>query len=341
MWHLQPEMELRESYNRICQILVRAGMRPPPFPHDSYTPSTNNGFQIKRYPSLYVPVANRYELTRDLLRMCEGERIQATVTSISKANDGNLLVAIGEHDRSEALITRAVILATGRFGPMSCVVNLPHVATYRRVEVGIRLEQPAEKFFLRDDGCIDPKYIWTDQSRHVAWRTFCCCRQGEVLTTKFRDWTTLSGRADCPPTGRSNVGFNLRLSDGPDGHDTWRHLTSITQGSGLVVKEPLQVCLQPTASRLQDLFGPSAAMMMREGLSRLVDRFGPMSFSEAMVYGPTIEGVGLYPAVNSSLRLSPHPIWLPGDTSGVFRGLTAALVSGYFVGRQVSLYFRS
>jgi len=60
-----------------------------------------------------------------------------------------------------------------------------------------------------------------------------------------------------------------------------------------------------------------------------------------MVYGPTIEGVGLYPAVNSSLRLSPHPIWLPGDTSGVFRGLTAALVSGYFVGRQVSLYFRS
>jgi hypothetical protein len=53
------------------------------------------------------------------------------------------------------------------------------------------------------------------------------------------------------------------------------------------------------------------------------------------VHGPTIEGCGEYWEVDNNLRIPNHNIWVPGDSSGIFRGIVPSMVSGYYVAQEV------
>src|SRR6266702_2647988 len=110
-----------------------------------------------------------------------------------------------------------------------------------------------------------------------------------------------------------------------------------------VVREPFWHFLDPTSdslpltsSAIYTLLGPQVAEPLAEGLHRLVREFSHVSFENAVLYAPTLEGVGYYPQLDEELRMRPHPLWVAGDATGVFRGLTAALVSGYFVGLRAA-----
>ena len=74
--------------------------------------------------------------------------------------------------------------------------------------------------------------------------------------------------------------------------------------------------------------------LIREGLLNLVNAFGASRFAGASLHGPTIEGTGEYPDVDSHLKIPKVPIWVAGDASGLFRGIVAGLISGYYVGLQ-------
>ena len=102
-------------------------------------------------------------------------------------------------------------------------------------------------------------------------------------------------------------------------------------------KHPLSVRLDAAESFdfLIEMFGLNLAQDILIGITQLRQSLEGAGLSGATLHGPCLEGVGYYPAVDSGLRLAGLPIWVAGDTTGIFRGLTAALVSGYFVGLQV------
>ena len=69
----------------------------------------------------------------------------------------------------------AVILAGGRFAPLGWpALSPPGGQIFRRVEVGVRLEQTSGEFFLREDEFPDPKLILKSPDGRYSWRTFCC-----------------------------------------------------------------------------------------------------------------------------------------------------------------------
>jgi len=80
-----------------------------------------------------------------------------------------------------------VVFAGGRFGPVAWRVIFPQgPLTFHRAEVGVRLEQNAAAFFLRREAPLDPKLLAGSADGRYGWRTFCCCRGGEVVATEVR-----------------------------------------------------------------------------------------------------------------------------------------------------------
>ena len=244
--------------------------------------------------------------------------------------------------RRRALDARAVVLAVGRFGPGAG--RHPHQLLVKYSEEW-RWECAWSKraeLFLQEDQYLDPKLIVTSPDGRYGWRTFCCCRDGEVITTDVRGVVSVSGRADCSPTGRSNVGFNLRVTDADLAQALWPlGLRSLTIGQGFRVALPLDEYLAGTrrqncpCARFRSL-SPARrrAYAAPGGL--------PSSPRKPMPSDcPCHRGHWVYPRLADNLWCGPNPLWIAGDGTGIFRGLTAAMVSGYYAAVQAIGYTES
>ncbi len=82
------------------------------------------------------------------------------------------------------------------------------------------------------------------------------------------------------------------------------------------------------------VYGQTAAEELIDGLTKLCDKF-TINKTSAKVIGPTLEGIGWYPELDSKLKIEHLPIWVCGDSSGSFRGIVAALISGHYVRSQL------
>ena len=165
-----------------------------------------------------------------------------------------------------------------------------------------------------------------------------------VAVSEFDGIMTVSGRADCPPTGRSNIALNVRLHEAEQAMRIWKQLLPRLRELHTVIQEPLKTFMsasEVSPSELADLFGPDLTIALRHGLRRVITHFGDQDFQHATLHGPTVEGIGTYPKINRSLRVTTHPIWVAGDAGGLFRGIVAALTSGHFAGQQALRYLTS
>lgn len=97
-----------------------------------------------------------------------------------------------------------MIFAGGRFGPLDLkkLFN-PHPTNeqnttrpafnykevFQRVEFGVRIQQEtAASFFCEykdnESQLNDPKFIYVDKRRQIQLRTFCACKDGEVIASE-------------------------------------------------------------------------------------------------------------------------------------------------------------
>jgi uncharacterized protein len=337
LWLVQPAPLLRAGYEWLKEILRPAGLKVPDFPRNATGAGATvpaGGLRRKDYPSFYLPVAERNSIVRMLAaELASCIRPGVRVTSIEqRAGDCAVLRGSGG-----SVLTRArrVVLAPGRLGPLGLRRSLPAGdMVFRRVELGVRVEQPAERFVLSGDRCLDPKFM-IGTSAGWSCRTFCCCRQGMVVAANFSGLTSVSGRADCPPSGRSNIGFLVRFTDLRTGMAAWRESLCHQPLSEPVV-EDLNDVIDPAGhirpeSHIARILGFPVARRLAEGLGQLSTSIG-MQILDAQLHAPAIEGVGWYPRIGSNLQIPRRPVFVAGDATGIFRGLTAALVSGYVAG---------
>lgn len=334
LWHIEPRELLEEGWGWFSALLAPLGVRVPALPVAdalALADSAQTGTR-KRYDSVYVGPAERYQLIRSLMQAGLPLRTSTQVSSLSLGR--GRLEARGEADEL-VLPADAMVLATGRFGPLALDGALADSqGRFERVEIGVRIEQAADDFFLRGESQLDPKIIYSIGD--VEYRTFCCCRDGIVAVTEFDGLRSVSGRADGPPSGRSNVGFNVRVRDEDSGLCIWEDVRQRLVSAELPVTEPLETFLAAggilSRSPLSAVLGSKVAGLLRTGLLGLMREYGPVALERAVLVGPSIEGVGRYPRIGPDLRLADTDVWVAGDLAGIFRGLTAAMVSGYVAG---------
>jgi uncharacterized protein len=342
LWTLPRLVRLRSAYDWTCQQLKSAGLDTPPFPDYSKADTIALGeWFLKDYPSEYISLEDRLKLIANM-----AHDVDATVLTESKVvsatyNADADLFCLTLHDSDQRLSdmkARRLILATGRFGPLGLKELTGHWG-FRRLEVGFRIQQSADRAFFRHMRQLDPKLRFCERDHKVEWRTFCACRQGEVLLTETNDLWTVSGRSDCPPTGLSNIGFNTRIRDERLAASAMATVLEAMADPECSFRVSMMGVLEgePDAvTTLDKVYGQQLREIMARGVARLVDRFPDLHGDDsAVLVGPTLEGVGWYPKVDDGLRLLDTPAWSAGDACGLFRGIVAAMISGHYAADSV------
>lgn len=330
LWQLHDKSALREAYDWFRRAVYPL-IDPPEWPDNIEADSASGGFMEKRYLSLMAPFEKRLELVERLARQAGGLSTRSEVQAVTAGPSG-LEVGTSAGFGPNVVEARCLIAAGGRFGPiLSPSLSGLCPPTFRRYEFGVRISQPAEQFVLADRKSADPKLIWSDDARE--WRTFCTIRGGEIIQTEADGIVTYSGRGDAASTKFSNVGFNLRLVEPPAG-ELANECEAVIAGD----VRSFNLGWEEYVHLGHEALGKNLDAALRQGLARL-EELGDLS--SAVIVGPTIEGVGWYPDTDGNLRVrSSNPIWVAGDHTGKFRGLTAALVSGYYCGLMAADYLR-
>jgi uncharacterized FAD-dependent dehydrogenase len=321
LWRLEPRSRLTEAYGWVAAVLRGHGIAAPEFPEEMSAAGAAPDGPLKPYLSEYMPLEERMRLVRSLEEDLGGSLWVGEEWALAAADCG--VVASSADGRLSA---SAAVLASGRFGPLQEVPGLR--TRFRRVEIGMRVEQAADSFAMDVspfEGLLDPKWIQRSPDGRHEWRTFCCCRDGEVIDTRFGDLTTVSGRADGASTGRSNFGLNVRFLKEAEGLEALDRILDAARAGSIEVTGA-EILDRSAGGVLAELLGIDVLGALAAGLEALGEEVG-CSFREATLRLPALEGVGYYPAVDDTLRVAPA-VWAAGDATGQFRGLVPALVSG-------------
>ena len=302
----------------------------PKFPdfHDYYIKESekylSGPFFEKNYTSICLSSDDlRTILNRMLIPVASHLRVKEKVVSILKTEDIYEIVFKSCTDRSESVAKAyGVVYCGGRFGPMLLNSIYPSISTeFNRIEYGIRIEQKQKDFFVNSHNTVDTKLICESSENGVEYRTFCCCRGGSVIKSEFEGIKSYSGmRAH---SDFSNIGFNVRISNYEQFVKLFDEIKPMLSGSIGYFE-----CDLNSFANISENFGSNLGELLRVGLKKLIDEY---NIKTGKIYGPTIEGVGLYPKVNDSLQIiNDNSFFLAGDSVGVFRGLLPAIVSGYY-----------
>jgi hypothetical protein len=294
------------AFATTADFLRKFGVDAGEFP-DTPAPPPSSG--PKHYRSEYVGLRKRVAMIDELWRSGR----QGDVVDAGRAGSEIVLrLASGEELR-----THHLIVATGRWSPRwirGWLGALGVRYASRRTELGVRLELPAgAPLFARLPG-VDGKLRFVEPDCEI--RTFCTCRDGEVVLGESHGLRAFSGRADGPPSGRSNVGLVVRTSEPfpPE------------------LGTPQVFPLAEWPARIPRIFPARESELLDRALDRLRS-FAPLD--GAQVFAPAIEGIGEYPTDDGTLAVAPG-VWVAGDAGGRFRGIVAAMVSGRYVARQIS-----
>ncbi len=332
LWSLTGESDRDAAFQFLVEMLRSEGMLATEGSNVSRRYRSQPSAHYKRYPSQRLSLESRVRIIGRMESQIENElHTRARVTALRASRDGFVLQVEGDSG-PESVGARAIIFSGGRFGPLDFARIAPHCPmVFRRFEVGLRVEQPSVRFLYRDHPSFDVKRIESVAGTSEGWRTFCTCRDGEVVETEWQGIRSYSARADGEPTGSSSIGINWRTSSFPESPALLAEIYDTLRGR----TAPRRFALSSYLLEDEALYGPELDRRFRDHLRALV----PMVDHESCnVYGPCLEGVGFYPDITDSLKVNSQGIWVAGDSTGRFRGLTSAIVSGHYSATQVARY---
>jgi uncharacterized FAD-dependent dehydrogenase len=280
-------------------------------------------------------------------------RLGTTAQTVRRSPDGSWHV----RTPSGLLRARNVIVGAGKLavGWLQAVLDengIEHRPS-RRVDLGVRIEAPAEVLAPLTASCQNPKFTFVNEQGEPV-RTFCVCERGRIMQYSFADTVLLDGQhCITTPTSRTNFGVitTVTVPDDVDGTqyavDYARAVT--TAGQGLPVAQSLLGLLgRPGAedfsgtSLVRATWGDLAAVLGPQrvaDIARMVDLLediapgllGPSS----VVAAPVVER--LYPALELSddMQSSVPGLYFVGDSSSKIIGVTYGAATGLAAARSV------
>jgi hypothetical protein len=228
------------------------------------------------------------------------------------------------------------------------------------VDVGVRVEVPAEMMADVTSVAYESKLIFYSKSFDNRVRTFCMCPYGEVVTEENEGIVTVNGQSYA--TKRTeNTNFALLVSTRftEPFHEPiayGRYLASLANllGGGVLVQRlgDLRSGHRSTGERIaRSLVRPTLASATPGDLSyalpyrhlssilealEALDRFAPgVGSRHTLLYGIEVKFYSARPNLTKHLETEVKNLFAVGDGAGVTRGLVQASASGLLAGREV------
>ncbi len=302
-----------------------------------------------------VILSNMYDYLKDKTEIM----FDTAVTDIEgKDNTFTVSTAKGEFG------CKKLILATGRSGSkwISVVCNKLGIKTRsNRVDIGVRVELPAEIFAHITDDVYESKIVYRTKKYSDMVRTFCMNPYGEVVTENTNGIMTVNGHSYSDPKLRTqNTNFALLVSNNftepfKDSNEYGESIARLSNmlGGGVLVQRfgDLVRGNRTTEHRLTQSFtrptlnatpGDLSLVIPKRQLDDIIemiyalDKIAPGTANEStLLYGVEVKFYNSKVEVDSNLETKIKGLYILGDGSGVTHSLSQASASGVHVARLI------
>ena len=257
------------------------------------------------------------------------------------------------------------IISVGRSGSkwMETVCRDMDIHTRsNRVDIGVRVELPAEVFSHLTDELYESKIVYRTQKYGDLVRTFCMNPRGAVVNENTNGIVTVNGHSyEDPARQTENTNFALLVAKhfsepfkDSNGYGESIARLSNMLGGGVIVQRfgDLIRGRRSTPDRMQDSFitptlnatpGDLSLVLPKrilDGIMEMIyalDKIAPGTANDAtLLYGVEVKFYNMEVAVNERLETRYKGLYIIGDGSGITHSLSHASASGIHVARNIA-----
>ena len=231
-----------------------------------------------------------------------------------------------------------------------------------RVDIGVRVELPAELWAHLTDELYESKILYRTNKFEDLVRTFCMNPKGSVVNENTNGIITVNGHSyEDPARQTANTNFALLVSKhfsepfkDSNGYGESIARLSNMLGGGVIVQRvgDLMRGRRSTRQRIAESFvvptlkaepGDLSLVLPKRILDGIVemlfalDKIAPgTAGDDTLLYGVEVKFYNMHAKVDEHLESCHKGLYLIGDGSGVTHSLSHASASGVFVARDIA-----
>ena len=257
------------------------------------------------------------------------------------------------------------IISVGRIGSkwMERVCRELGLATKsNRVDIGVRVELPAEVFSHLTDELYESKIVYRTEKYGDLVRTFCMNPRGAVVNENTNGIVTVNGHSyEDPARQTENTNFALLVAKhfsepfkDSNGYGESIARLSNMLGGGVIMQRfgDLIRGRRSTPARMNDSFmtptlnatpGDLSLVLPKRILDGIIemiyalDKIAPGTANDdTLLYGVEVKFYNMEVAVDSQLQTRYDGLYVIGDGSGITHSLSHASASGVHVARHIA-----
>ena len=259
---------------------------------------------------------------------------------------------------------RYCVLSVGRSGSKwleGVCKNLGIKTSSNRVDIGVRVELPAEIFEPLTDELYESKIVYRTQKFEDMVRTFCMNPHGVVVNENTNGIVTVNGHSyEDPSKHTENTNFALLVSKhfslpfkDSNGYGESIARLSNMLGGGVMVQRfgDLVRGRRSTETRIRECFltptltatpGDLSLVIPKRILDGIIemiyalDKIAPGTANDdTLLYGVEVKFYNMEVEIDENLETERRGLYVIGDGSGVTHSLSHASASGVFVARRI------
>jgi len=303
----------------------------------------------------YVVLENIYNELKDKVDFFFDTPVEKITVS-----DGVYTVICGDKSYS----CEKCIVSVGRSGSkwMEKVCHELNIQTKsNRVDIGVRVELPAEVFSHITDELYESKIVYRTKMYGDKVRTFCMNPKGAVVNENTNGIITVNGHSYEDPalqTGNTNFAllvakhFSEPFKDSNGYGESIARLSNML-GGGVIVQRfgDLIRGRRSTESRIEEAFitptlkatpGDLSLVLPKRILDGIIemiyalDKVAPGTANDdTLLYGVEVKFYNMEVEVNKDLETKYSGLYIIGDGSGITHSLSHASASGVHVARHI------
>lgn len=304
----------------------------------------------------YVVLKNLYEFLKDKVEFF----FDTPVEHVS-AENGTYSVSC----KSGTYTGKKCIISVGRSGSkwMEQVCSELQIPTSsNRVDIGVRVELPAEIFSHLTDELYESKIVYRTQKYGDKVRTFCMNPRGAVVNENTNGIITVNGHSyEDPALQTQNTNFALlvakhfsepfkdsngygesiaRLSNMLGGGVLVQRFGDLIRGQRSTQKRIDESFVTPTLNATPGDLSLVLPKRILDGIIEMIyalDKVAPGTANDdTLLYGVEVKFYNMEVEVNEKLETKYKGLYIIGDGSGITHSLSHASASGIFVAREIA-----
>lgn len=307
----------------------------------------------------YVVLENLYEYLKDKVEFYFDTLVEA-VEVLADGEEGYRIQC-----KDASYTCKDCIISVGRSGSKwmeEVCKDLSIPTNSNRVDIGVRVELPAEIFSHLTDELYESKIVYRTQKYEDKVRTFCMNPKGAVVNENTNGIITVNGHSyEDPEKQTENTNFALLVSKhfsepfkDSNGYGESIARLSNMLGGGVMVQRfgDLIRGQRSTRKRIEESFvtptlnatpGDLSLVLPKRILDGIVemiyalDKIAPGTANDdTLLYGIEVKFYNMEVEVDEHLQTNYKGLYVIGDGSGITHSLSHASASGVYVAREIA-----